>query len=53
MQIKLITTREILHLAPFWKWGFLELGNGPLPTSGLTSLQLNNLKLQRFGRVGS
>ena len=27
MQIKLIFTRKIVHLASFWKWGFLELGS--------------------------
>ena len=30
MQIKLILTRKVLHLASFWKWGFLELGSGLL-----------------------
>ena len=28
MQIKLILIRKVLHLASFWKWGFLELGSG-------------------------
>jgi len=28
MQIKLIFTRNVSYLASFWKWGFLELGNG-------------------------
>ena len=28
MQIKLIFTRRVVHLASFWKWGFLELGSG-------------------------
>ena len=28
MQIKLIFTRKVVHLASFWKWGFLELGGG-------------------------
>ena len=28
MQIKLIFTRKVVHLASFWKWGFLELGSG-------------------------
>ena len=27
MQIKLIFTRKVVHLALFWKWGFLELGS--------------------------
>ena len=28
MQIKLIFTRKVVHLASFWKWRFLELGSG-------------------------
>ena len=28
MQIKLICTRKVVHLASFWKWVFLELGSG-------------------------
>ena len=28
MQIKLIFTTKVSHLASFWKWDFLELGNG-------------------------
>ena len=27
MQMKLIIARKVLHLASFWKWEFLELGN--------------------------
>ena len=30
MQIKLIFTRKVVHLASFWKWGFLELRSGLL-----------------------
>ena len=30
MQIKLIFTRKVVHLASFWKWGFLERGSGLL-----------------------
>ena len=30
MQIKLIFTRKVVHLTSFWKWRFLELGNGLL-----------------------
>ena len=30
MQIKLIFTRKVVHLASFWKWGFFELGSGLL-----------------------
>ena len=30
LQIKLIFTRKVLHLASFWNWGFLELGSGLL-----------------------
>ena len=28
MQVKLIFTRKVVHLASFWKWGFLELVSG-------------------------
>ena len=28
LQIKLIFARKVVHLASFWKWGFLELGSG-------------------------
>ena len=30
MQAKLILTRKVVHLASFWKWGFLEFGSGLL-----------------------
>ena len=30
IQIKLIFTRKVVHLASFWKWGFLELESGLL-----------------------
>ena len=30
IQIKLIFTKEVRHSASFWKWEFLELGNGLL-----------------------
>ena len=30
MQMKLIITRKVVHLASFWKWGFLELESGLL-----------------------
>ena len=30
MQIKLIFTTKVSHLASFWEWDFLELGNGLL-----------------------
>ena len=29
-KMKLIIKRKVLHLASLWKWGFSELGNGPL-----------------------
>ena len=35
MQIKLIFTTKISHLASFWKWNVLELGNGLLLVSFL------------------
>ena len=31
MQVKLIYTRKVVHLASFWKWGFLELVGGLFP----------------------
>ena len=34
MQIKLIFTRKVLHLASFWKWGFLEPGSGLWDSNG-------------------
>ena len=33
MQIKLIFTRKVVHLASFWEWGFLELESGLLGIS--------------------
>jgi len=30
MQMKLIFSRKVLHLASFWKWEFLELRTGGL-----------------------
>ena len=36
MQIKLIFTRKIVHLASFWKWGFLELGPRKWPIGALS-----------------
>ena len=33
MQIKLIFTRKVVHLASFWKLGFLELGSGLFSSS--------------------
>ena len=30
MQIKLIFSRKVVHLASLWKWGFWELGSGLL-----------------------
>ena len=42
MQINLIFTRKVVHLASFWKWGFLELGSG-LFTSAVFLLQTTSL----------
>ena len=42
VQIKLIFTRKVVHLASFWKWGFLELRSGLLlhkQTLSLRSVQ--------------
>ena len=30
VQIKLIFTKKVVHLASFWKWGYLELRSGLL-----------------------
>ena len=38
MQVKLIFTRKVVHLASFWKWGFLEHGSGQF-TSTVCLLQ--------------
>ena len=45
MQIKLIFTTKVSHLASFWKWDFLELGNGLLNTL------LNNIEKTCKGGV--
>ena len=34
VQIKLIFARKVVHLASFWKWGFLELGRVLLTSEG-------------------
>ena len=39
-QIELIFTRKVMHLASFWKWGFLEVGSGLL--SAEASASANN-----------
>ena len=31
MQMKVIITKKVLHLASFWNWEFLELENGLWP----------------------
>ena len=41
MQIKLIFTRKVAHLASFWKWGFFELGRSGLFPSSSTCDELN------------
>ena len=43
MQIKLIFTTTVVHLASFWKWGFLEPGSALLHTS-ISGKALNALK---------
>ena len=39
MQIKLIFTRKVVHLASFWEWGFLELGSGLLGISAAPEIE--------------
>ena len=66
MQIKLIFTTNVLHVASCWKWEFLELGNGllkgvdsyiyschffRLSRTWLTKI-LPNLYARRFGIIG-
>ena len=45
MQIKLIYTKKVLHLASFWKWEFWKLGNGLLTTPENTITYHNALCL--------
>ena len=45
MQMKLILTRKVLHLASFWKWEFLELGNGLKATLRRRVMQINKVNL--------
>ena len=46
MQIKLIFTRKVVHLASLWKWGFLELAVSP--ASIIRSLGQLSLDYIRF-----
>ena len=46
LQIKLISTRKVVHLALFWKWGFLELGSGL--SKGLARDRNMNFGINRF-----
>ena len=52
MQIKLIFTRKVVHLASFWKWGFLELGNGLFYFID-ASVLLENIPLVKFIKTKS
>ena len=45
MKIKLILTRKVLHLAAFWRWEFLELGNGLKATLRRRVMQINKVNL--------
>ena len=42
IKVKLIFTREVVYLASFWKWGFLELGRSLLSTSTRERHSLSN-----------
>ena len=44
MKMKLILTRKVLHLAVFWRWEFLELGNGLEATLRRRVMQINKVK---------
>ena len=50
MQIKLIFTRKVVHLASFWKWGFLELASGLFgpPCKGLQDIFRFWIPCRRF-----
>ena len=49
---KLIFTRKVVHLASFWKWGFLELGNGLFYYID-ASVLLENIPLVKFIKTTS
>ena len=51
MQIKLIFTRKVSHLASFWKWDLLELENGLFRWSLLFSSSLKKRIGCSVGRV--
>ena len=55
MQIKLIFTRKFVHLASFWKWGFLELGSGLFRSERKWKVktQVNPLMLAKFSAAPS
>ena len=46
MQIKLIFTRKVVHLASFWKWGFSELGSGLLDATTTSATSTTNRPFQ-------
>ena len=49
MQIKLVFTRKVVHLASFWKWGFLELASGLFaPCKGLQDIFRFWIPCRRF-----
>ena len=54
MQIKLVFTRKVVHLASFWRWGFLELGSGLFTgrnsTGDVMLLQLTNRTVRDISR---
>ena len=52
MQIKLIFTTKVSHLASFWKWDFLELGNGLLWLL-VISIPVNPSKTLQYPCVGN
>ena len=47
MQIKLFSTRKVVHLASFWNWRFLEIGSG-LFFGGKTSRQFKFYHSRNF-----
>ena len=54
LQIKLIFTKKVSHSASFWKWEFLELGNGLLDLTNIgTYRPLRKIPYSQNRRLGS
>ena len=54
LQIKLIFTTKVSHSSSFWKWEFLELGNGLLDLTNIgTYRPLRKIPYSQNRRLGS